>query len=300
MNGIFNILKPTGMTSHDVVSRIRRITKIKKVGHTGTLDPNASGVLPICIGKATKISEYILNKEKAYRAELILGIETDTLDSFGEIIKKSCSQRFSDEEIFQVFKTFEGEIVQIPPIYSAIKVNGRKLYDLARSGEKDIEIKPRNVFIKNIEIISIDNNKILFDVVCSKGTYIRSLCRDIGQKLGVGAYMSFLLRTASGNFKLEDTVTLEELECSSMNGKLDSYLYNTEYALYEYNRLDINEKSLSAYNNGNIVYKKGIISNDNYHNEETVKVYCNNKFYGIGKMLLVDGSLCLKSHKLFA
>ena len=299
MNGIFNILKPTGMTSHDVVSRVRRLTKIKKVGHTGTLDPNASGVLPICIGKATKISEYILNKEKSYRAELILGIQTDTLDGFGEIVNTIPVFDICENKIREVFKSFIGEITQIPPIYSAIKVNGRKLYDIARSGECSVEINPRQVNIKSIEIIEINSNRILFDVVCSKGTYIRSLCRDIGMKLGTCAYMSFLLRTASGNFNIEDSITLEDLEEMVNNGKINDYLYGADYALVDYKSIAINDRALSAYVNGNIVYRKGIILNKDYEDGDIVKVYCNKQFYGVGRVFIFEDQLCLKSHKAF-
>lgn len=300
MNGILNILKPTGMTSHDVVSKIRKITNIKKVGHTGTLDPNAAGVLPICIGQATKISELILNKEKSYRAELTLGIETDTYDSFGKITNTKPVLGLDENKIYNVFEEFNGEITQVPPIYSAIKVEGKKLYELAREGKTDIDIKSRKIFIKELKIISINKNKILFDVTCSKGTYVRSLCKDIGDRLGFGGHMSFLLRTSSGNFKLENSITLEELEEAKSNDKIKNYLFDIDFPLDKYKSIDIKSSALKAFINGNIVYKKGLILDcGNYENEELVKVYLENKFYGIGKILLDNKEISLKSSKLF-
>ncbi len=299
MNGIFNVLKPTGMTSHDVVSKVRKITKIKKVGHTGTLDPNAAGVLPICIGKGTKIAELILNKEKSYRGEVTLGIETDTYDSFGKIINKTEVKNIKEDRIYEVFEKFKGEIVQVPPIYSAIKIKGKKLYEFAREGQTDVEIKSRKIFIKNLEIIKIKENKILFDVSCSKGTYIRSLCKDIGDELGFGGYMSFLLRTSSGNFTLENAVTLEELEEAASKDRLKDHLFNIDFPLEKYKSISIRENALKAFVNGNIVYSKGLILNESYEKEDLVKVYVKDKFYGIGKIILIDENISLKSHKLF-
>ncbi|SHJ44510.1 tRNA pseudouridine(55) synthase TruB [Tepidibacter formicigenes] len=299
MNGILNILKPTGMTSHDVVSKIRKITKIKKVGHTGTLDPNAAGVLPICIGKATKISEMILNKEKTYIGELTLGIQTDTYDSFGRIIDKKDVIHINEKEVYEAFEKFKGEINQTPPIYSAIKIKGKKLYELARAGQTDVNIKPRNVFIKSIEIKNISENKILFEVTCSKGTYIRSLCKDIGDELGVGGHMSFLLRTSSGSFDIKNSVTLEEFEEASNNGNLEKYLFNIDYPLENYKSINIKESAYKAFSNGNVVYKKGLITLNNYENEELVKVYMKDKFCGIGKIIFIDERISLKSYKLF-
>ncbi|MBQ1793242.1 MAG: tRNA pseudouridine(55) synthase TruB, partial [Peptostreptococcaceae bacterium] len=196
MNKIVNILKPTGMTSHDVVSRVRKILNIKKVGHTGTLDPDASGVLPICIGKATKVSELILNKDKGYICELTLGITTDTYDSSGEILEKCEDFNVSLDELEKAFDSQRGEIKQLPPMYSALKINGKRMCDLVRSGRSDeIELKYRDVNIKKLEILSYKDNKVMFYVKCSKGTYVRSICYDVGQVLGCGGHMSFLLRT---------------------------------------------------------------------------------------------------------
>ncbi|SJO08060.1 tRNA pseudouridine synthase B [Clostridioides difficile] len=228
MNKIISILKPTGMTSHDVVSRVRKILNIKKVGHTGTLDPDASGVLPICIGKATKVCDVILNKDKSYICELTLGISTDTYDASGEILKKVDDFKFSNEDIERAFDTQRGEINQLPPIYSALKVNGKRMCDLVRSGrQSEITLKTRRVNIKDIKILSIKGNKVMFYVECSKGTYVRSICHDIGEYLGCGAHMSFLNRTSSGKFDLDNSITLEELELFYENKTLDKYLCAT-------------------------------------------------------------------------
>ncbi|MCT4507951.1 MAG: tRNA pseudouridine(55) synthase TruB [Tepidibacter sp.] len=299
MNGILNILKPTGMTSHDVVSRVRRIANMKKVGHTGTLDPNASGVLPICLGKATKIAELILNKEKTYIGELTLGIQTDTYDSFGKVIQKKDPTHITEEDIYSVFEKFKGEITQTPPIYSAIKVNGKRLYELARSGQTDVEIKSRKVLVKDIKIKSIDNQKVLFEATVSKGTYIRSLCKDIGDELGVGAHMSFLLRTKSGNFDIKNTYTLEELEQASKESKLQYYILGIDYPLVNYRRIDVKQSAYKAFSNGNTIYQKGLIINHKYNDEELVKVYIDDKFCAIGKIKIQDNNMLLKSHKLF-
>ncbi|MEJ8554451.1 tRNA pseudouridine(55) synthase TruB [Tepidibacter sp. Z1-5] len=299
MNGILNILKPTGMTSHDVVSRVRKIVNMKKVGHTGTLDPNAAGVLPICLGKATKIAELILNKEKTYIAELTLGIQTDTYDSFGKIIEKKDSTHINEEDIYSAFEKFKGEITQIPPIYSALKVNGKRLYELARSGQTDVEIKSRKVIVKDIKIKSIDKEKVLFEVTVSKGTYVRSLCKDIGDELGVGAYMSFLLRTKSGNFDIENAYTLEEIEQASKDLKLQDYIMGIDYPLTNYERIDVKQSAYKAFSNGNTIYQKGLIIKQEYHDEELVKVYIDDKFCAIGKIKIQDDNILLKSHKLF-
>ncbi len=215
--GFLNVYKPKGMTSFDVVAVLRRITKIKQIGHTGTLDPFAVGVLPICIGKSTRLIEY-LNDDKEYLATVQFGQDTDTYDLDGEITK-SYNKRITKDELINVLKSFEGEIEQFPPIYSAIKVNGKKLYEYARSGQ-EVEIKPRKVFISKIELVDFDETlqqaKIL--VGCSKGTYIRSIAYDLGQKMNCGGHLVELVRTKAGLFyqekstKLEDIKTKEDVE----------------------------------------------------------------------------------------
>ncbi|KAF1084572.1 tRNA pseudouridine synthase B [Sporotomaculum syntrophicum] len=218
MDGILNILKPPGMTSHDVVSFIRRVTGQKKAGHTGTLDPGAAGVLPVCLGKATKIIQY-LPDTKDYRAEVTFGKSTTTQDMFGDVLTSTGAQGLRATDIEQALKSFKGWIMQIPPMTSAIKQQGKKLYELARAG---IEVKrvPRAIYISEIELRGFYDDpsfpKAILHINCSAGTYIRTICHDLGEILGCGAYMSFLLRTRAGLFKLEDSMILEQL--SEPNG----------------------------------------------------------------------------------
>lgn len=300
MNKIVNILKPTGMTSHDVVNRVRRILNIKKVGHTGTLDPDASGVLPICIGKATKVSELILNKDKGYICELTLGISTDTYDSSGTIIKRVDDFKINEEEIKKAFDSQKGEIDQLPPIYSALKVNGQRMCDLVRSGKADqIVVKARRVNIKSINILSINENKIMFYVECSKGTYVRSICNDIGEQLGCGGHMSFLLRTSSGRFDLENAITLEELEVFYKDNSLENYLYDIDYVLHNFNRAELNPSALKYYCNGGIIDNKRFVVDNFTSKDEFVRVYSNGEFLGVGRVLKQNNTLTLKSDKLF-
>ncbi len=210
MNGIVNIYKPPGITSHGAVNRVRKILGIKKVGHTGTLDPDAEGVLPICVGKGTKLAGLLTDADKAYRAVIKLGVVTDTQDASGEILSE-CAPFVSENDFISAVNSFIGKIKQIPPMYSALKVNGRKLCDLARQGI-EVERKPREINIFSIEISDFDGITATLDVSCSKGTYIRTLCHDIGQKLGCGAIMQSLVRTKSGMFEIDNSVSFEEFE----------------------------------------------------------------------------------------
>lgn len=213
MDGILNLLKPPGMTSHDVVSVVRRALGIKKVGHTGTLDPGVAGVLPICVGKATRLAEYIAGEDKAYRAEITFGVTTDTQDSFGTVTGEKEASHLTRGDIAYNLTRFNGEIMQIPPMVSAVKVDGKRLYELAREGV-EVERKARPVTIHKLQLLDFrpgPRPTAFVDVVCSKGTYIRTLAYDIGEALKVGAHMSYLVRTRSGPFKLEEAATLEEL-----------------------------------------------------------------------------------------
>lgn len=208
--GFLNIYKPKGLTSHDVVARLRKITKVRQIGHTGTLDPFATGVLPICIGKATRLIEY-LDDDKEYLATVQFGKNTATYDLEGEITA-TFDKKVTEEDVKNTLKAFEGEISQIPPIYSAIKVNGKKLYDYARQGQ-DIEIKPRKVTISKIELKEFDktSQSAKITVACSKGTYIRSIAYDLGAKLGCGGYLTALERTKAGKFQVNTAIKLEDL-----------------------------------------------------------------------------------------
>ncbi|MBZ4645912.1 MAG: tRNA pseudouridine55 synthase [Petroclostridium sp.] len=253
MDGVINILKPSGMTSHDVVSFIRKCTHIKKVGHTGTLDPGAAGVLPICIGKATKVADMLSGQDKQYRAELKLGITTDTQDSFGQIISEQkviISREIIEESVY----SFKGTIEQVPPMYSAIKVKGQKLYELARKGV-EVKREPRQIKIYDIKVLNIDfdNNTVLLDVQCSKGTYIRTLCFDIGEKIGCGAHMSFLLRTRSGNFTLDQAITIEELERCAKENKLNNLLTPVDKLFCDFPFITVNSNVEKKIVNGNQV-----------------------------------------------
>lgn len=215
MDGFINLLKPAGMTSHDAVFALRRILRMKKIGHTGTLDPMAAGVLSMCIGNATRAAEYLEADDKTYRCELQLGITTDTGDIWGNCISeadKTDIEKITAEMAKEAVESMKGEQYQLPPLYSAIRKNGKHLYEYARNGET-VEIEPRKIIVKDIRPVSIfhEPGRIMFDVDCSKGTYVRSLCTDIGDRLGCGATMSFLVRTRSGSFRLEDAVTIEEL-----------------------------------------------------------------------------------------
>lgn len=210
LNGIIVINKPKGYTSHDAVNIVRRILGTRKVGHTGTLDPNAEGVLPICVGKATKACDMITFSDKEYVAGIRLGIATDTYDIWGEVLKTD-DTNVSEDVINEILKEFTGEQLQIPPMYSAIKQNGKKLYELARNGI-EVEREPRKITIYESELLDFKGKDFSLRVLCSKGTYIRSLCNDIGEKLGCGACMTSLLRTKSSVFTLEEAVTFDELE----------------------------------------------------------------------------------------
>lgn len=212
--GFLNIYKPVGMTSHDVVSVLRRVTKIKQIGHTGTLDPFAEGVLPICIGKATRLIEY-LQDDKEYLATVQFGVATNTFDLDGEKVFTS-DKKVSRDDIKEGLKSFEGEILQFPPIFSAIKVKGKKLYEYARKGE-EVEIQPRKVVIKNIELKNFDEELQQAQILlkCSKGTYIRSIANDLGKNLGCGGYLIKLIRTQAGKFRVENSVQLDGIDVES-------------------------------------------------------------------------------------
>ena len=210
MDGVLNIRKEKGYTSFDVVAKLRGILHMKKIGHTGTLDPEAEGVLPVVLGKATKLVDLLTEKQKTYEALLHLGLETDTQDMTGTVLEEKPVE-VTEEDVEAVIREFVGEYQQIPPMYSALKVDGKKLYELAREG-KTVERKARTVHFYEIDIKEINLPYVRFSVTCSKGTYIRTLCHDIGQKLGCGGCMEELLRTRSGNFVWEDSMTLAQVE----------------------------------------------------------------------------------------
>jgi len=284
MNGVINVLKPPQMTSFDVVHYIRKITKEKKVGHTGTLDPMAVGVLPVCIGKATKIVDYLMNGEKTYICEMKLGNVSDTFDRYGKFALPQDKEVSIDyHKLKEVIDDFTGVIYQKPPAYSAIKINGERAYNLARKGI-EVDLKERKIEIYNTTIKKIDSQSVLMEVKCSKGTYIRSLCHDIGQKLGCGAYMNFLLRTKTGNFHINNSYTLEELS----NMDISSALIKIDDAI-DLNSIYVDRRYTKSILNGNSIP----IDYDAKNENEEFKIYINeNTFAGIG--YVKQGNLYVK------
>lgn len=235
INGIINVLKPPGMTSHDVVKHLRWRLKVKKTGHTGTLDPGVAGVLPVCLGKATKVVEYMADDIKYYRAEVTFGRVTDTQDGFGQVLEVKDASDLTLTEVTDTLHRLVGVTRQIPPMVSAIKHKGRKLYELARQGI-EIEREPRVITVHEIHIVKFSgfgspNPTVLFDIKCSKGTYVRTICHDMGQKLGCGAFMSFLVRTGTGPFLISQALTLEEISRIHESGRIHEAVLPLEKAL---------------------------------------------------------------------
>ena len=298
MKGILNILKPPNMSSHDVVSVVRRKLNIQKVGHTGTLDPMAVGVLPICIGKATKVIEYLQNDTKVYRAELTLGTSTDTQDRWGSTISSNRVE-VTKKDIIDTFNSFKGEQLQIPPMYSALKHRGKKLYELARDGI-EVERKAREVYIYYLNIINIVDNKILFDVKCSKGTYVRTICHDIGQSLNCGGHMSFLARLESGIFKLENSITIEELNSAHIDYIKKYYLFDTDYPLDFISKIDVESSAMKSLLNGVPLKESFFKSYKKISNNELVRLYVEDKFMALGIYHKRKDFSFIKVKKLFS
>lgn len=253
-NGIINVYKEKGYTSHDVVAKLRGILKQKKIGHTGTLDPDATGVLPVCLGIGTKLCDMLTDRSKTYKAVLLLGVTTDTEDITGEIICKN-TVNTTEDEVVKSINSFIGEYDQIPPMYSAIKVNGKKLYELAREG-KSVERKPRHVVISDIEITGIDLPYVTMTVSCEKGTYIRSLCRDIGEKLGCGGCVESLVRTRVGNFTIDKALTLKQIEELRDAGKLSERIETVDSVFLDYPKILVKGREDTLVSNGNKFPKK--------------------------------------------
>ena len=286
MNGIINIYKEQGYTSHDVVAKLRGILRMKKIGHTGTLDPDAVGVLPVCTGRATKLCGMITDWGKTYEAVMLLGTRTDTQDISGNILSHT-EVNVTKIQIMDVIGSFTGEYDQIPPMYSALKHNGKKLYELARQGI-EIERKPRRVNIKSILINDInleDNDKtVTFTVECSKGTYIRTLCEDIGNRLGCGACMQSLKRTRVGSFSIDNSYTLSQIEQMVQAGKTDEILTPIDEMFSDSRKIIISQEYDKLLYNGNkLPYNSIQGKNDVQHNEdEQVRVYDkNDEFIGV-------------------
>lgn len=281
LEGVVNVLKPPGMTSSDVVSDLRRIFDTKRIGHTGTLDPGAAGVLPICIGRATRLFDYLVDKEKEYIAEISFGIATDTQDSYGETVEKSDAE-VTEDMLKEALTGFVGTQKQTAPMYSAVRINGKKLYELAREGV-EAESKVREITISQLELIkAMGKNKFLIRIVCSKGTYVRTICKDIGDKLGVPAHMSFLLRTRSGTFVLDRTFSIDELKAFKEEGRLHETLTSVEEALSHIGevRMTLNAKGERFLTHGAEVVYKGV---EELPVDTPLRAYCNGRFVGIAK-----------------
>lgn len=277
MDGFVNFLKPPGMTSHDAVGYVRRQLGEKKVGHAGTLDPGAAGVLPVAVGRATRLIEYLDSVEKAYRAELVFGFSTDSGDDSGSVVERADVFAIpARERLLEAFAAFTGTITQVPPAHSAIKINGRRACDLLREGHQ-VEIPSRQVQIHALKLLQAGKNHIVFDVVCSKGTYIRSLCTDLGAYLGIPATMSFLVRRAVGSFALGDAVTAEQLaelkEASLL--PMDVYLGHLP-------RYDLRPDRLKAFSNGLLTHDRQFQMQHQPEGDVILRVYCNEEFIGIG------------------
>lgn len=269
-SGIINVYKEKGFTSFDVVAKLRGILKTKKIGHTGTLDPDAEGVLPVCIGRATKVCDILTDKDKVYEAVMLLGVETDTQDTSGEILKELPVEA-SEDAVREAVLSFVGEYAQIPPMYSALKVNGKKLYELAREG-KTVERKARNVQIFSIEILEIALPRVRMSVHCSKGTYIRTLCHDIGQKLSCGGCMEKLLRTKVGIFELSDTLKLAEIDALVKEGTVEEKIISVDELFCDYTKVWMKSEFDVVVHNGNRIKKK-MFEQKLASNAERLRVY---------------------------
>lgn len=271
IHGIINVKKERGFTSHDVVAKLRGILKQKKIGHTGTLDPDAQGVLPVCLGKATKLCDLLTDKDKTYEAVLLLGVTTDTLDVTGEVLERK-EVRVSEDEVKEAIQSFVGAYDQVPPMYSALKVNGQKLCDLARQG-KEVERKARRVQIHEIRIKEIALPKVTMEVTCSKGTYIRSLCQDIGEKLGTGGTMEALIRTRVSRFCIEESHTLSEIEELAGRGELQKWILPIDRMFEEAQKAVVQESALKLLQNGNPLYRNQLILKKEPKDGERIRVY---------------------------
>ncbi len=288
-SGIVIINKEKGFTSHDAVNVVRKIFNMRKVGHTGTLDPEATGVLPVCLGKATRVSDLIMVSDKEYIAGVKLGIKTDTQDIWGNVTEES-HKVVSKEEFASAIESFVGEYDQIPPMFSAIKIDGKKLYEIARQG-KEVERKPRRVTIREIEILEINDDQALIRVACSKGTYIRTLINDIGEKLGTFACMTSLERTKSGVFDISQAYTLDQLKKMDEE-KLSDVLFNTDYVFSLLDKICLDDELKQRFLNG----AKSTVKNPParyrvYDGEDT--------FLGIGYVEEDKGRFVLKTEKNF-
>lgn len=298
-DGYLIVRKEKKMTSHDVVFRARKILGTKKIGHTGTLDPDAEGVLVLCVGKATKLAQYIVDHEKVYQAVLIFGYETDTGDISGKILHKKKAS-INEHELMDCLKKFTGTILQKPPIYSAIKINGKKLYEYAREG-KEVEIPEREANIRKIKLCNFDENKqeATIEVTCSKGTYIRTLCSDIGRSLDNYGTMKTLNRKRVGGFCLEEARTLDEVRSLLANDPQANLLLPMDFSLNGYKIARATEQGKRFLKNGNKLYHWNIKESFNdFQANEIIKLYDESNFIGMGKFILDEDEDYIKPIKI--
>ena len=272
IHGVINIHKEKGYTSHDVVAKLRGIVGQKKIGHTGTLDPDATGVLPVCLGKATKLCDMLTDKNKTYETVMLLGKVTDTQDISGTVLSESATDMLDENTVITAILSFVGEYMQVPPMYSALKVNGKKLYELAREGV-EVERKARPVTILNIELKEINLPRVRMEVSCSKGTYIRTLCHDIGEKLGCGACMEELIRTRVSRFQLEDSLTLSRVQELKDIGELEKILVPIDEMFSDYEAITLKEEFMSFVYNGNTFLPKHVKQYIELVDGKMVRVY---------------------------
>lgn len=278
MNGIINVYKEQGFTSHDVVAKLRGILKMKKIGHTGTLDPDAVGVLPVCLGKATKLCDLLTDKDKTYETVMLLGQTTDTQDISGTVLSTKAAE-YSEEQIKEAVQCFIGDILQVPPMYSALKVNGKKLYELARQGiEVERKARPVTVFdIQIMEIRSVEGEvpmmEVRMTVHCSKGTYIRTICHDIGEKLGCGACMKELKRTKVSSFLIEDSLKLSEIEQHMKESTIESVIVPVEDMFPHAPKVIVAEEHCKYIYNGNSFTKRHLQDKIDTNGLSEVRVY---------------------------
>lgn len=300
INGIINVYKEKGYTSHDVVAKLRGILKQKKIGHTGTLDPDAEGVLPVCLGNGTRLCDILTDRSKSYRAELLLGTTTDTQDITGKVLEVR-PVTAGREEILQAIHVFKGPYAQIPPMFSALKVDGKRLYELAREG-KEIPREARNVEIHSITVeeLNMETGQAVLTVDCSKGTYIRTLCHDIGEKLSCGGCMKSLVRTRAGEFTINKSLKLGEIEDKIREGKLQEYILRVEDMFLDYSKINVKADFEKNLYNGNFLTAAQVEQDIFKATEQAdkVRVYdVQNNFVGLYQYYPAEGRI--KPYKMF-
>ena len=291
-DGIINVNKPAGWTSQDVCAKLRHALQIRKIGHTGTLDPMATGVLPVCLGKATRIIEYYDRDTKTYHAQMKLGVTTDTLDITGEVLETGDWSKVSEKAVREAFEAYTGRVEQIPPKYSALRIDGKRAYELAREG-KSFEMRPREITVFNNSITRIDlqTGLIEFDITCSKGTYIRTVCDDIGRALGCGAAMTALTRTASGYFRIGDAHTIEEI--MEAGDPLKEMVIPADVTLEKLGKILLNDNRVTAFMNGNSSWSSGFTVIEPTHFDDIYRIYARSDAGTVflGTASVVNGSL---------